>query len=100
MQREDVRAYLAWITSGPWFSWGVRFESWRIPKVLGIMLLGLWTGRRLAAGTLLDDRRLLWRVLVAGAAIGVPVSVVYAWTPGLGQASWPSTSRRACCLLT
>jgi uncharacterized protein len=90
LQREDLRAWLAWISSGPWFSWGLRIETWRIPKVLGIMLLGLWAGRRLAAGTLLDDRRLQWRVLIAGAAIGVPASAIYAWTPGLGQASWPS----------
>lgn len=90
LQRSDLRAWLAWILSGPWFSWALRIETWRIPKVLGIMVLGLWVGRRLAAGTLLDDRRLLWRVLLVGAAIGLPASVVYAWTPGLGQASWPS----------
>jgi uncharacterized protein len=90
LQRDDLRAWLAWIASGPWFSWGLRIETWRIPKVLGIMLLGLWVGRRLSAGTLLDDRRLLWRVLVAGAVVGVPLNVVYAWTPGAGQASWPS----------
>jgi uncharacterized protein len=81
---------LAWILSGPWFSWGLRVETWRVPKVLGIMLLGLWVGRRLAAGTLLDDRRLQWRVLLVGLVVGLPASVVYAWTPGLGQASWPS----------
>lgn len=90
LQREDLHAWLAWIASGPWFSWALRIETWRIPKVLGIMLLGLWVGRRLAAGTLLDDRRLLWRVFLAGLAIGVPANIVYAWTPGLGQASWPS----------
>lgn len=90
LQRSDPRAWLAWILSGPWFSWGLRIETWRIPKVLGIMLLGLWVGRRLAAGTLIGDRRLLWRVLWIGTAVGLPASVVYAWTPGLGQASWPS----------
>lgn len=90
LQRDDLRAWLAWISAGPWFSWGLRIETWRIPKVLGIMLLGLWAGRRLAAGTLLDDRRLLWRVLVAGLVVGVPANVLYAWTPGMGQASWPS----------
>ncbi|MGN6112503.1 MAG: DUF418 domain-containing protein [Luteimonas sp.] len=90
LQRDDLRAWLAWIASGPWCSWGLRIETWRIPKVLGIMLLGLWVGRRLAAGTLLDDRRLQWRVLLAGAAIGLPANAIYAWTPGLGQASWPS----------
>jgi uncharacterized protein len=90
LQREDVRAWLAWILSGPWYSWGLRIETWRVPKVLGIMLLGVWIGRRLSDGRLLDERRLLWRVLLAGLAFGLPASVVYAWTPGLGQDSWPS----------
>lgn len=90
MQRDDFAGWLAWQASGPWFSWGLRLESWRVPKVLGIMLIGIVAGRGLAAGTLLTDRRLLWRVLAAGLAIGVPASVIYAWTPGLGQADWPS----------
>jgi uncharacterized protein len=90
MQREDFGGWLAWQASGPWFSWGLRLESWRIPKVLGIMLIGMAAGRGLADGTLLADRRLLWRVLAVGLAIGVPASVVYAWTPGLGQGDWPS----------
>lgn len=30
-------------------SWALRLESWRIPKVLGIMLLGMAVGRRHAA---------------------------------------------------
>lgn len=90
MQREDFAGWLSWQASGPWFSWGLRLETWRIPKVLGIMLIGMAAGRGLAAGTLLCDRRLLWRVLVAGLAIGLPASAMYAWTPGLGQAHWSS----------
>jgi uncharacterized protein len=90
LQRRDGRAWLAWALSGPWYSWGLRIETWRIPKVLGIMLLGLWVGRRLADGRLPGDRALLWRVLLVGTAVGLPASIVYAWTPGLGQASWPS----------
>jgi uncharacterized protein len=90
MQREDWYARIAFAASGPPFNWGTRIESWRIPKVLGIMLLGLWAGRRLAAGRLLDDRHLLWSVLLAGLAIGVPASVVYAQMPGHHQDSWAS----------
>jgi uncharacterized protein len=90
LQRRDGRAWLAWALSGPWYSWGLRIETWRIPKVLGIMLLGLWIGRRLADGRLPGDRALLWRVLLVGTAVGLPASIVYARTPGLGQASWPS----------
>lgn len=90
LQREDLAGWWAWVVSGPWYSWGLRLEVWRIPKVLGIMLIGMAAGRRLAAGTLLSDRRLLWRVLFAGLTVGLPASAVYAWMPGLGQASWPS----------
>ncbi len=86
----DISDLAAWVISGTPFSWGLRLESWRIPKLLGIMLFGLVVGRRLAAGTLLGDRTLLWRVLAVGLAIGVPASAVYAWRPGQNQADWPS----------
>ena len=90
MQREDMRGWAAWVASGPWYTWGLRLEVWRIPKVLGIMLIGLAAGRRLAAGTLLSDRRLLWQVFLAGLAVGLPANAMYAWSPGLDQADWPS----------
>lgn len=90
VQREDLQARIAWMLSGPSYSWALRLESWRIAKVLGIMLLGLWIGRRLATGTLPGDRRLLWSVLLAGLVVGVPASIAYGWTPGLGQDSWAS----------
>ncbi|MEO6233613.1 MAG: DUF418 domain-containing protein [Thermomonas sp.] len=90
MQRDDVRGWAAWVASGPWYTWGFRLEVWRIPKVFGIMLIGMAAGRRLAAGTLLQDRRLLWRVLLAGLLVGLPASAMYAWQPGLGQGHWTS----------
>ena len=81
---------VAWNISGTPYSWGLRIESWRIPKVLGIMLLGLWAGRRMAAGALLGDRRLLWRVLAGGLAIGFPASLAYALLPDQNQSDLPS----------
>ena len=90
LRREDFQGWFAWVSSGPLFSWGIRLESWRIPKVLGIMLLGIWVGRRLVSGTLLGDRSFLWRVLLAGAAIGIPANVAYALADHASQASWPS----------
>lgn len=90
MRRDDFTGWLAWVLTGTPISWALRLESWRIPKVLGIMLLGIVIGRRLAAGTLLDDRKLLTRILVGGLAVGVPVGLVYAVIPGLGQSDWPS----------
>ena len=78
---------VVWNLSGTPFSWGLRIESWRIPKVLGIMILGMWAGRRLASGQLLADRRLLWRVFGAGLAIGGPLSLAYALVPKQDQTS-------------
>jgi uncharacterized protein len=90
LRREDLAGWLAWALSGTPFSWGLRIETWRIPKVLGIMLLGMAAGRRLAAGELVGDRRLLTAVLVAGLLVGLPCSLFYALRPGQGQADWPS----------
>ena len=90
LRREDFEAWLAWVVSGPFFAWGLKLMSWRIAKVLGIMLLGMWIGRRRAAGILLEDRRLLWRVLIAGALVGAPASLAYALQPGNVQSDWRS----------
>jgi uncharacterized protein len=90
MRRDDFTGWLAWVLTGTPISWALRLESWRIPKVLGVMLLGMVVGRRLAAGTLFDDRKLLLKVLAGGLAIGVPASAAYALLPGLDQKSWPS----------
>lgn len=89
LRREDFRGWFAWVASGPFFSWGLKLMTWRIPKVLGIMLLGMWVGRRLNAGRLLDNRRFLWRVLLVGLTIGVPANIFY--TQGdQWQTEWPS----------
>lgn len=89
-RRDDLSGWASWALSGTPYSWAARLETWRIPKVLGIMLLGLAIGRRLAAGGLLEDRVLLRRVAAAGAAIGLPASLAYALLPAQGQADWPS----------
>jgi uncharacterized protein len=90
LQRDDWRAWLAWQGTGTIYSWGLRIETWRITKVLGIMLIGLVVGRRLVTGGILENRRLSWRVFWAGLAIGVPGSLAYALIPHRGQDSWPS----------
>lgn len=90
LRREDFRGWLSWVVSGPFYAWGLKVMSWRIPKVLGIMVLGIWVGRRLAAGTLLGDRRLLWRVFWAGLIVGAPASIAYGLRPGDMQSDWTS----------
>ena len=83
--RPDWQSYFAWHLSGPPFRIGSFFETWRIPKVMAIMLLGLWAGRKLVVGKLIEDRRLLRRVAIAGFAIGIPANIAYAFTGGLEQ---------------
>ena len=90
VRRDDFMGWFSWVVSGTPFTWGLRLESWRIPKVLGIMLLGMIVGRRLASGDLLDNPRLIRRVLALGAAVGFPASIAYAYLPAQGQTSWPS----------
>lgn len=52
----------------------------RFFKVMGLFLLGFYIGRN-RLYTQLDDRaRLLKRVLIYGLAIGLPASVLYAWS--------------------
>lgn len=90
LRRDDFAGWASWQLSGTPYSWALRIESWRIPKVLGIMLIGLVVGRQLASDNFLGNRRLLWQVLASGLAIGLPASVAYALTPDLGQQDWPS----------
>lgn len=58
-------------------------DSWRIPKVMGLFFLGACVGRRLMAGRLLDDTRLLQRVILIGLVVGLPANLVYAGLGGL-----------------
>ena len=89
--RDDPESFFAWAMGGWPYAISTRLEAWRIPKLLGIMLVGLLAGRRIAAGGLLGDRRLLLGVFAGGLAVGLPFSLLYAVTPGLGQTSVPSS---------
>ena len=90
MQRTDLYAFFVWVMSGWPFAISTRLESWRVPKLLGIMLLGLLLGRRLSDGKLLNDRRLLWLTFGVGLVLGLPLSTAYGLIPNLGQMSVPS----------
>ena len=85
LRRSDLPSFLAFAVT----RWPVQIDyliqSWRIPKVLAMMMLGLWAGRRLIAGTLLSNGKLLRLVLVYGFAIGVPANIALGAMGGLEQ---------------
>jgi uncharacterized protein len=82
LARPDWASLWVWLQSGPVYRIAYLLDSWRLPKVLGVMMLGLWAGRRLGNG-LLEDSRLLRRVALGGLALGLPANAIYAALGGL-----------------
>jgi uncharacterized protein len=78
VRRPDWASFAQWQLSSAVWRIGSLLEQWRTAKVIAIMLLGLWAGRRLIAGTLFSDRGRLWRVFWWGLALGVPGNLLYA----------------------
>ncbi|MEL6195946.1 MAG: DUF418 domain-containing protein [Myxococcota bacterium] len=85
LRRLDGWNYLAWSLSGPAYRFALLLVTWRFFKLLGVMCIGIWIGREILKGCL-DHPRTLARVLVYGAAFGVPGSVIYASGGGLWSA--------------
>ncbi|MCA1780305.1 MAG: DUF418 domain-containing protein [Xanthomonadaceae bacterium] len=63
---------------------GYLFDTWRWPKLFAIMLLGLWAGRRLMRGELLEDNRLLVGVVLSGGLSGAIAGPILASLEGIG----------------
>uniref|UniRef100_UPI00404968DE DUF418 domain-containing protein n=1 Tax=Gelidibacter sp. TaxID=2018083 RepID=UPI00404968DE len=55
---------------------GMILEEGRIFKVFGIFLIGIWTGRKLLNGNLLDNVAFLKKVLIIGLIIGLPFNIM------------------------
>lgn len=66
---------------------GYYFDTWRIPKVFAVMLIGLWAGRRLVKGKLLNNRKTLYGIIFWGMGIGLPASFLYTYLNGLNSFS-------------
>ncbi|MBT1449339.1 DUF418 domain-containing protein [Glaciecola sp. XM2] len=64
---------------------GYYFDTWRIPKVFAVMLLGMWAGRRLVTNHLFNDEKLINRTIVIGLIIGLPSSIAYSTLSGLNS---------------
>lgn len=70
---------LTWCKSGTWWSWGLRVDSNRIPKVLAMFLLGLYAGRMNIYSQLELYRPLLKKIQVFGFALGIPAGLAHAY---------------------
>lgn len=64
---------------------GYFIDTWRVPKVLAIMLIGMWAGRQLVSGKLLENTNLINKTIVFGLIIGIPSSLAYAYLSGLNS---------------
>ncbi|RYZ20577.1 MAG: DUF418 domain-containing protein [Chitinophagaceae bacterium] len=71
---------LHWNQGGFWFDWQHRLDSNRVPKVLGLFVLGLWVGRTRFYARLADHRPLLRRIATWGFAIGLPAGAALQWS--------------------
>ncbi|MEM7569390.1 MAG: DUF418 domain-containing protein [Pseudomonadota bacterium] len=69
--------FFAFTTSSFWLRIGYNFESWRMPKLAFIMLVGLWVGRQILAGALLNETKKLWTIAVIGISLGLSVGYIY-----------------------
>ncbi|MEZ4756725.1 MAG: DUF418 domain-containing protein [Flavobacteriales bacterium] len=81
-------------------AWSFRFvhlvEGNRVPKVLGLFLLGLWVARRQLFVDLEVHAALLRRLCSGGFAVGVPAAVLMWWAEGhVGHPPEPSSIWRA-----
>lgn len=73
------KEWRAWQESG----WVIRFhylvESNRLPKVLGVFLLGLYAGRKMIYAHLTEFKPLLQKTMKWGYLVGIPFSIAMAY---------------------
>jgi uncharacterized protein len=66
--------------SGILWRYQMLLNNNRIFKVLGMFLLGLWVGRKMIYLKLEENKALLKKVRNFGFLLGLPVTVLYAWS--------------------
>lgn len=79
MQHRSYKDILTWSRSGTWWNWQLRLDSNRIPKVLGMFILGLYVGRTRIYANLETYRSLLKKIQRWGFVLGIPAGVAHAW---------------------
>jgi uncharacterized protein len=54
---------------------GMILEEGRMFKVFGIFLIGIWAGRHILNGNLLDNTAFLKKVFIIGLLVGLPINI-------------------------
>lgn len=70
---------LQWNLPGPFYRFADLLSTSRLPRVLGMFLIGLWVGRRELFRKVEAYGPLLRRVLVWGLALGLPANLALAY---------------------
>ena len=78
----EWQQFFALNRAGSWIKVGYYLESWRMLKILFVMLIGLWVGRKIISSNLLHQEAFFKKTAVIGLVIGIPFTVLYA---SLGQ---------------
>jgi uncharacterized protein len=73
------REWRNWQASGIYYRYAYIIESNRIPKVLGLFLLGFYAGRKMIYADLEKYKTFFKRLLKWGLIIGIPFSLAMAW---------------------
>lgn len=66
---------------------GRLLDDGRLFKVFGIFLIGIWAGRKILSGNLLDNSGFLKRVFISGLIFGLPFNILRAYLQFYTEAS-------------
>jgi uncharacterized protein len=80
MKNGDVSDLLVYNYTEIYYRWGYLLKSNRLPKVLGLFLIGLLIGRRKILVNLSEHVPELRKVRNWGFLVGIPTSLMYAYT--------------------
>lgn len=79
IDHHDYKSIHEFVQGGFFWRWEYLISSNRLPKVVGMFLLGLYVGRNLIFKNLEQHKPLLKKVQRWGFIIGIPASLAFAW---------------------
>lgn len=77
IQSESWSTVLSFNYIGPLLRGYMISYDARILRVLGVFVIGLWVGRQLMLHKLHENKSLLWKLLIGGFLVGLPLNVFF-----------------------